>query len=444
LTLLLTCGAALPVVAAARDHEPSRVKVERDPETLVTHVTVTAHRGRVAWADVLAGLARAKGYDDTAFADELPDKTFSLHRRRTAFVVGLGNAVLPRGIRVAVVRPKEADGEPALRITLDRAATLASKRRFQKFLREIAATFGSDLFASRSGSRRGLDLDDEWAKTPADKDLVVVIPGFQSRPDQAGPLAEAVRKAGLPVGVFRYPNDQPIEDSAQLLASELKDLVEDHPDRRVRIVGLSMGGLVARRAVEDPDLDPGNVVQLVLIAPPNHGSSLARFGFALELWEHLVRSSRRDALERFYASIEDGLGEASDDLRPDSPFLRELNARSRNPRVRYSIFLGTGGRLTGDEVAALRRYVAARADRHRFVRVFGPKLDGWLADLDEAVEGKGDGAVAVARGRLAGVDDVTLLAFDHLTLGETPHTDAERRLMEEVLKRLQMPVKKAT
>ncbi len=78
----------------------------------------------------------------------------------------------------------------------------------------------------------------------------------------------------------------------------------------------------------------------------------------------------------------------------------------------------------------------AAAQRSRLARFLGPKVDGYLADLQEVVHGKGDGAVAVARGRLEGVADTVLLEFDHVSmLGDSPKPGV-RKLREEVLKRL--------
>ena len=78
-----------------------------------------------------------------------------------------------------------------------------------------------------------------------------------------------------------------------------------------------------------------------MIAPPSQGSLVAQLSFGADLWEHWL--ARRDGSfwQRWRDSVADGLGEAADDLVPGSPFLTRLNARPRNRRIRYSIFLGT-------------------------------------------------------------------------------------------------------
>jgi len=283
----------------------------------------------------------------------------------------------------------------------------------------------------QTGRQYGLLPDDSWQKAPATKPLVVVVHGLASSPERCEALIAAMRKEGLPCAAFRYPSNQPIEKSAKLLSGDLKKLAQGHPGRDVSLVTSSMGGLVARAAVEDPDLDPGNVRRLIMVAPPNHGSALARFEFALDLWTHLVRNARRKEVGLFYAMIEDGMCEASDDLMPGSALLKKLNARPRNPKIQYTIFLGTAGPLTAEDLAQLRESIAKAGQQNRWVRFFGSRVYKWLEDLDEVVEGKGDGCVSLARGRLEGVEDTMVLRISHL------HGGADvKRLHQEILLRL--------
>jgi pimeloyl-ACP methyl ester carboxylesterase len=411
-----------------------RIFIERDPNSLVTRIIIEAREGEVAWADVLAGLARAKGYDDSAFDDLPRRKSFALDRRGSRVLLALTNALLPSGMRLASLPPSERGGEPRLEITLDRVAVLASKRRFAALLRNALV---DRLAVGRPTRANGL----HWPEpVPAGAEAVVVLHGLQSSAERHTSLSDDLRQLGLRVGEFSYPGDQPIEDSARSLAAALRDYRREHPDERLRLVALSMGGLVARRAVEDTRLDPGNVAQLVLLAPPNHGSTLAYLGFAMQIWEFLDAPRERRLVERFYETVEDGLGQATDDLQPDSVFLHELNGFGVNPKVQYSILLGSGAMLGEETLAELRRQVARAAKSNRFARFIQPQLDRVLADGDELVRGKGDGVVAVKRGRLEGVEDTVVLDFDHLSLGLAPRTAGERKLRAEILKRVGEPL----
>jgi pimeloyl-ACP methyl ester carboxylesterase len=208
---------------------------------------------------------------------------------------------------------------------------------------------------------------------------------------------------------------------------------------QIALVTHSMGGLVARAAVEDAELDPGNVARLVMIAPPTHGSMFAHASFGTDLWEHWIARRDASAWRRFRDSVTDGLGEASDELVPGSPFLTRLNERPRNPRIRYAIFLGTHAAMSESEFGALRWALRKAMEEEHIGRLAG-RVDHVAEDLDEVVEGRGDGVVALKRGRLDGVDDVVLLPFDHFNCTDEPgpgDDDAVRQLQTELLARLQ-------
>ncbi|HVA47991.1 MAG TPA: hypothetical protein VNH11_16600 [Pirellulales bacterium] len=438
--VLLLAGLASRPVAADDEPVPAavspRITIDQDPDTLLTRVVIEAKDGEVAWADLMAGLAKAKGFDSDALDDVPRHRSFDLNRRHTRLVLGLMNVLMESsGIRFAVLPPQPADAEPKLQVTLDRRAMLASKRRFEKVLRLAATERLAD-----TPLRRDYGLSWPDGAQPAVGDAVVVLHGLGSTPEEHASLSADLRRAGLRVGEFAYPGDEPLDDSAKLLARELRQFRRDRPAVRLRLVTLSMGGLVARRVLEDPALDPGNVAQLVMAASPNHGSALAYCGFALQIWQFLDDPKARNVAERFYATVEDGLSEAADDLRPDSLFLKELNARSRNPHVYYALLLGTGARLSAHAVAELRQRVAEAKERHRVVQFLAPKIERVLADGDELTYGKGDGVVAVKSGRLDGVDDTMTLDFDHLSLGRPPQTEGEKHLRAEILKRLAQPI----
>lgn len=436
----LTCLCWQPSWAIADEPaDASRIAVEQDPDTLTTRVLIEAKDGKISWADLWAGLAKAKGYDADALADVPRRKSFDLKRRHTRVLLALMNVVDDTsGIRFAIVPPGSDEAEPKLRVTLDRRAMLASKRRFEKMLRLAAA---DRLPEDRSAPRYGLAWPD-GNQPQAGQESVVILHGLGSTPEKHDSLAADLRRAGLRVGEFAYPGDEPLADSAALLSQELKAFHHDHPDVRLRMITLSMGGLVARRALEVPALDPKNVVQLVMIGPPNHGSALAYCGFGLQIWQFLDDPKARSFAERFYHTVEDGLCEASDDLRPDSLLVKDLDSLARNPRVRYAVLLGSGAMFSQQTIDQLRDRVKQAEERHRFLQFLGPKIDRVLAHGDELVHGKGDGAVAIERGKLEHVEDTLVIEFDHLSMGRPPQTDGERQLREEIVKRLQEPLPK--
>jgi hypothetical protein len=65
------------------------------------------------------------------------------------------------------------------------------------------------------------------------------------------------------------------------------------------------------------------------------------------------------------------------------------------------------------------------------------RLESILSDIDELVEGKGDGVVAVKRGRLEGVSDTLVMPFGHLAVTGEPSSDELRSVQRAVVERLQ-------
>ena len=56
-----------------------------------------------------------------------------------------------------------------------------------------------------------------------------------------------------------------------------------------------------------------------------------------------------------------------------------------------------------------------------------------MKEFDELVDGSGDGAVAVERARLPGVDDFSVGRFSHRSILEVPENSEERRVFNDIL-----------
>jgi pimeloyl-ACP methyl ester carboxylesterase len=281
-----------------------------------------------------------------------------------------------------------------------------------------------------------LCLDEGWEQKPAEHLIVVLVHGFNSTPQQNEALMVPLRAAGLACGSFAYPNDHTILSSAQLLSDELHRFHRQHPERRIALVCHSMGSLVARACIENALYDPGNVARLIMIAPPTHGTVLAHFAVGTDLWEHWLSRRRGGPWRRMRDSVIDGLGEAADDLRPNSAFLRELNARSLHPRVRYSILLGTNACLNEAQAVWIRESVCDQIAKLPGGDAGAERLATLLSDIDELVDGKGDGIVAVKRGRLDGVADTLVMPFGHVSVTGEPSNEVVRSVQQAVLERV--------
>ena len=317
-------------------------------------------------------------------------------------------------------------------LTQAAAKTPASSNRYRarRWLRQKIVC-DADL------KRYGLRLEDGWAAGPADKPVVILVHGFNSSPLQNAAMMAPIRSANLPCGSFAYPNDHTIRTSAQLLSCELRRFAERHPKRRVVLVCHSMGSLVARACIEDSLYDPGNVERLIMIAPPTHGTLIAHFAVGSDVWEHWLSRTDGGPWRRMRDSIIDGLGEAADDLCPDSEFLQELNGRPLNPTVRYTVLLGTGARINEAQLDWIRESMCESLAKIPGGNGSAERLEAILNDIDELVAGKGDGIVAVKRGRLDGVSDTLIMPFGHIAVTGEPHSDVLRDVQQAVLQRIQ-------
>ena len=281
----------------------------------------------------------------------------------------------------------------------------------------------------------GITLDPGADHAAAEKPLVILIHGYHSAPQRLAPLALSIRTAGYPCGALRYPNDQPIADSAQLLSQELRRLAKEQPGRKIILVTHSMGGLVARQTIETPDLNPGNVSQLIMIAPPNHGTTCAYISFTSDLWEHGDNISRRTPLDCLFATGDKPQHEARNDLKPNSAFLRQLNAQALNPNVHYCLLLGTGALLTETELNTASQFLSIFAHVAPCLSAVEPLAQRILSDFNDAAS-LSDGVVSVVSGRLNGVADTVLLGFDHWNVIGPPLIPPVADLHREVLKRI--------
>lgn len=259
-----------------------------------------------------------------------------------------------------------------------------------------------------------LILPDPWKP---ERTTIVLVHGLESSHRSFDQFADAWRGLGWQIGFYIYPNDGPISDSGQFLSKRLKDVNRKQPKARFIIIATSMGGLVSRYCLEMPGMDPGNVTELFMLATPNHGSLLAWGQPLLELLKIV-----NDNETSLYSAFFDGMGEAGEDLMPDSAFLQELNAQPRNPKVTYHLALADRAFVVPGQWTDLVQDIRQRLNRQR-KKTRNGKLLRLLDDLDEVQTGLGDGAVALKRGRLRGVKDTRVFHRRHLDINRVDVPD---------------------
>ena len=101
------------------------VRVDHDAERFITTVRIRARAGRVAWSDVIRGLARARGNDDSALQGMLPPGGFDVRGIQWELIqTGMNLAFQPH-VRFDVEPPRAEADDPHLVVQLDREAILA-------------------------------------------------------------------------------------------------------------------------------------------------------------------------------------------------------------------------------------------------------------------------------------------------------------------------------
>jgi hypothetical protein len=282
--------------------------------------------------------------------------------------------------------------------------------------------------------------------------IVFVIGGLQSCVDASKTFAQSLdQQLGYPdklrVGIFDYPNDGPLDESAGIFRGLLNSIAFSSPKTRVSIVAHSMGGLMARHALESTSPEIETVVscvdQLIMICPPNQGSVLAHYADVLEFADahSKLSDSKHSPIATVLSLIDDGLGEACDDLVPNSKFLCQLARCERVPGIEYCIFAGTNGpidplwRLAGGLLLSETRHAANLANPKLAVIDDSLKRASELIRSDELTRGLGDGAVSVRSARLGGVQDFVRLPMHHTEWCKVDRSHIQQ-LIKQVASRL--------
>ncbi|MEJ2247027.1 MAG: acetyltransferase, partial [Acidobacteriota bacterium] len=231
---------------------------------------------------------------------------------------------------------------------------------------------------------------------------------------------------GFNVWIMSYPDDQPVSDSARLFFEEMESLRKKGMGA-VSIVAHSMGGLVAREMLSNPDFSYGEAVlrrgvpavtNLIMIGTPNHGTELAPFRIFMEFRDQL--SGLFSGNYVWLNGILDGAGEAGLDLVPGSPFLEELNSRAHPENVNIVVIAGVISGLKEGDIAQFIESVKGRVP------------DSALGSVEKVGEfihlmanGLGDGIVSVNSAKLHGFP-LQIVDGDHLSIIRNRWEDNER------------------
>lgn len=249
---------------------------------------------------------------------------------------------------------------------------------------------------------------------------VVFVHGLEADETAFEHFSTIFRARGIQVFTFSYPSDGPIAEAGDRFRRELAGLHASHPRLKLVLVAHSMGGLVARHALEAEPLPPANVTDLFTVGTPHFGSRMADFHPELELLKQLVPK-----YDKVAEPLRDGLGEAAVDLRPDSRFLRELNARPRPRGIRYLTACGSSGFVDAERWGSIVDELDRRLKARGVDDLKRTDFIGRLRAARELIDGEGDGAVLLTSARLPRVAASRDFPLNHLDLIDPLYDDAE-------------------
>ncbi len=264
---------------------------------------IPLHDGKLSLADLSATLLQECHLPTT----RLPSGEINFNALRSSILISAMNRSLGDGCRLEL-----RSDELLLHIDPDKLPKDVDTAKLA--IRIFTATAAPEATAAQA-RHYGLLLP---VKVDATRPLIVLIHGMDADNNQWTSIADLLKSAGYQVGYFSYPNDQPIADDETFLSQQVSALRDLFPKLQLNIITFSMGSLVARDYVEGPDYH-GGIDRLIMLAPPNHGSTWAHFRVLAE-WKEQFEMYMNDPQWSPTWMITDGLGEAGRDLLPGSKF----------------------------------------------------------------------------------------------------------------------------
>jgi pimeloyl-ACP methyl ester carboxylesterase len=371
-----------------------------DPTSFEVSVPIDA-RGEADLGLLVARLAQSAGLplDGPAPTFRAPVRGLAGSLTRTMLAETLGGDVAIR-----------AEGDV---LTLSWAAAAG----WREHLHALAGTIGGEAALARR--IYGVRPRSSYRPNDPKRPTVLLVHGMNSASGCFVHMVPILERAGFGVVLYDFPDNKDLDETCPQFVQDLKAFRDRAGERRPwSIVAHSMGGLVARWHVEGETFAE-DVDRLILIAPPNEGSALAKAQSLIQWIENvsLANSGRSGGL----LELSEGLGAAAEDLAPRSAFLRALNARPRREGVAYHILAGDVGFLGREASRELRR---ALDDVRGSAGILGRIAALAVADIPAVLEvlsdGTGDGAVAVAATRLAGAPEPVVLHANHVELIRGP------------------------
>lgn len=376
-------------------------------EAIVVRVPVST-AGEIDFKSLLEPLAKQFGA-----RVKLPNDAISVP------VTGLAGA-LTRTHLAEVLGPdvQIAVSNRELKLTVaPEAAQAARVAQLRKRIQDLASQLERD---AKRRMQYGMHALKSYQPNDPKRPTVCLLHGINSSSGSFVHMVEPLEAAGFGLVAYDFPFNRDLDETVQEFAKDWHEFRQNCGETRPWIILThSMGGLIARGYVEDLARYRRDVTDLCLVAPPNWGSAVAKTQVLLQLVQGIksVNGGKAEAL----AQLSDGLGEAAEDMRPGSVFLKTLNGRPRQKGVKYHILAGDAGFLSrparGQVETQFKTITKNAGVLGGLTRLAVPDLP---AQLDELTDGRGDGCVAIRSTMLDGVDDFEVLHANHVELIRGP------------------------
>ncbi len=365
--------------------------------------------GEVQVSEILARLAEASGV-----ALDRPGADLTLSTQGLA-------GPLTRALLSNTLGPEVAiTFQPGAMIMTIDERILARERRGE-WMRRLGNLADRAEEAARARQSYGMRALKSYRPIVPSRPTFCLVHGLNSSSGGFVHMIPWLEEAGYGIISYDYPFNRSLDESCAGFAREWIALRrQTRDDRPWSILCHSMGALVARSLVESDTIPVRDVGSLILIAPVNQGSNLAKVQTVIQLMNGLQAINGKKTTNAML-HLSDGLGQAATDMLPGSAFLKGLNRRPRRPGIAYHILAGDSGFLTREA----RAQIEGRLDvLTRNAGIFGQLTKVATADLpdllDELTDVTGDGCVSVERTRLDGVSDHVTMHANHAELIRAP------------------------
>jgi pimeloyl-ACP methyl ester carboxylesterase len=307
----------------------------------------------------------------------------------------------------------------AMVLTIDERMLTADRRT--EWLRRLGNLADKAAEAARQRQSFGLRALNSYRSNDPRRPTICLVHGLNASSGGFVHMIPWLEEAGYGIVVYDYPFNRSIAESCQVFARDWAAFRSEVKDNLPwSIVAHSMGALLARSLVEDEAAPARDVRSLILIAPVNQGSNLAKMQTVVQLMNGLQAINGKDRTKAMM-NLSDGLGQAAQDMLPGSAFLKQMNRRARRQGLPYHIMAGDRGFLTPESRAQIEGRIALLTRNSGILGRLTQTATADLPDLlDELTDGTGDGCVSVERTRLDGVGDHLTIHANHAELIRAP------------------------